>query len=118
MRHTSSGTITHVDATTVACFGFLPQDLIGRSIFDYYHPEDYATLKEMYETVMRMGKLTATTTSATNHSSPYRFLIQNGSYVTLDTEWTSFINPWSRQLEFILCQHRVLKGNCSSNALI
>ena len=41
---------------------------------------------------------------------PYRFRTQNGGYVLLETEWSSFINPWSRKLEFAIGQHRVLRG--------
>ena len=42
-------------------------------------------------------------------SKPYRFRTQNGGYVLLETEWSSFSNPWSRKLEFIIAQHQVLK---------
>lgn len=47
---------------------------------------------------------------ASFRSKPYRFGVQNGGYVVLDTEWSSFINPWTKKLEFIVGQHRVLKG--------
>lgn len=43
-------------------------------------------------------------------SKPYRFAVQNGGYVVLETEWSSFINPWTKKLEFVVGQHRVLKG--------
>jgi len=43
-------------------------------------------------------------------SKPYRFAVQNGSCVVLETEWSSFINPWTKKLEFVVGQHRVLKG--------
>lgn len=43
-------------------------------------------------------------------SKPYRFAVQNGGYVVLETEWSSFVNPWSRKLEFVIGHHRVLKG--------
>jgi hypothetical protein len=42
-------------------------------------------------------------------SRPYRFRTQNGGYVLLKTEWSSFINPWSKKLEFVIGQHRVLQ---------
>lgn len=105
-RHTSTGILTHVDGTSVPAFGYLPQDIIGRSIMDFYHPEDLSLLKMVYGTVMRKGE----TAGAAFRSQPYRFLIQNGCYVTLETEWTSFVNPWSRKLEFVVGHHRVLKG--------
>lgn len=43
-------------------------------------------------------------------SKPYRFAVQNGGCVVLETEWSSFINPWTRKLEFVIGRHRVLKG--------
>lgn len=87
-------------------FGYLPQDVIGRSVMDFYHPDDLSMLKVVYGIVMRKSE----TAGAAYRSEPYRFLIRNGCYVTLETEWTSFVNPWSRKLEFLVGYHRVLKG--------
>lgn len=39
--------------------------------------------------------------------SPLRFRTRNGEYVTLDSSWSSFINPWSRKISFIIGRHRV-----------
>ncbi|KAI8033956.1 hypothetical protein M5D96_013288 [Drosophila gunungcola] len=106
IRHTATGIISHVDSAAVSALGYLPQDLIGRSIMDFYHHEDLTVIKETYETVMKKGQ----TAGASFCSKPYRFLIQNGCYVLLETEWTSFVNPWSRKLEFVVGHHRVFQG--------
>lgn len=42
-------------------------------------------------------------------SKPHRFRCQNGGYALVETELSSFINPWTRKLEFIICQHTVLR---------
>ncbi|GAA6104957.1 period circadian protein homolog 3 isoform X1, partial [Tachysurus ichikawai] len=42
--------------------------------------------------------------------SPIRFRCQNGDYVTLDTSWSSFVNPWSRKVAFIIGRHKVRTG--------
>ena len=42
-------------------------------------------------------------------SRPYRFKVRNGDYIVLETDWSCFINPWSRRLEFVLGKHTVLK---------
>lgn len=34
---------------------------------------------------------------------------QNGDYVRLETEWSSFINPWSKKLEFVIGKHIILE---------
>lgn len=49
MRHTSTCTFSHVDADVVMNFGYFPQDMLGKSVFDFYHPEDLPFLKEVYE---------------------------------------------------------------------
>lgn len=49
MRHTAACIFSHVDPDVVTNFGFLPQDMLGKSIFDFYHPEDMSFLKEVYE---------------------------------------------------------------------
>lgn len=105
-RHTAAGILTHIDGTSVTAFGYLPQDIIGKPIMSFYHPEDLVSLKEIYGMVMKKGQIAG----ATFCSRPYRFRVQNGCYVTLETEWTSFVNPWSRKLEFVIGNHRVLQG--------
>lgn len=65
-------------------------------------------LKEVYDTVITNGK----TSGAPFLSKPYRFLVQNGCYVSLETQWKSFINPWSQKMEYVSA-HRVLQGSYS-----
>ncbi|CAJ0943764.1 unnamed protein product [Ranitomeya imitator] len=43
-------------------------------------------------------------------SSPIRFCARNGEYITIDTSWSSFINPWSRKVSFIIGRHKVRMG--------
>lgn len=106
IRHTATGIVSHVDSTAVAALGYLPQHMMGRSIMEFYHPEDLDALKDVYETIMRKGQVAG----ASFVSKPYRFLIQNGCYVLLESEWTSFVNPWSRKLEFVIGNHKVFQG--------
>ncbi|XP_025074986.1 period circadian protein isoform X2 [Pogonomyrmex barbatus] len=102
-RHTATCHLSHVDPDVVQYFGYLPQDMVGRSLFDFYHPEDLPFIKDIYETVVRLE-------GSSFRSKPYRFAVQNGGCVVLETEWSSFINPWTKKLEFVVGQHRVLKG--------
>ncbi len=41
---------------------------------------------------------------------PYRFRAHNGDYLHLETDWSCFVNPWSRRLEFVIGKHTVLRG--------
>ncbi|XP_071451408.1 period circadian protein [Hetaerina americana] len=102
-RHLPSCYLSHIDPMAVPYLGYLPQDMEGRSVMDFYHPEDMPILKEAYLNVMSQP-------SSPFKGKPYRFRTQNGSYILVETEWSSFVNPWSRKLEFVIGQHQVLKG--------
>ncbi|XP_055546661.1 period circadian protein-like [Wyeomyia smithii] len=105
-RHTTCGVLSYVDGNSAELIGYLPQDILGRSVMEFYHPEDMTILKNVYETVMVKGQ----TAGASFVSQPYRFLINNGCFIVLQTEWTSFVNPWSRELEFVIGHHQILEG--------
>lgn len=112
-RHTASGILSHVDGTA-SLLGFLPQDMISRNIMDFYHPEDMPLLREVYETIMVKDQTAGGSFCAGN---PYRFLTHNGCYITIETEWSIFVNPCSHHLEFVIGYHRVLKGPSNPNVL-
>ncbi|XP_051172187.1 period circadian protein isoform X3 [Leptopilina boulardi] len=107
-RHTATCFISHVDPEVVQYLGYLPQDMIGRSLFDFYHPEDLPLIKDVYKTALSLNGIPY-------KSKPYRFIIKNGDFVVLETDWTAYINPWTRKLEHIQGQHRVIKGPLDPN---
>ncbi|KAM7377262.1 hypothetical protein PAMA_013857 [Pampus argenteus] len=39
--------------------------------------------------------------------APLRMCARNGEYLTIDTSWSSFVNPWSRKVAFIVGRHKV-----------
>lgn len=39
----------------------------------------------------------------------FRMMAQNGDYLKLETEWSSFINPWSKKLEFVIGKHYIVE---------
>lgn len=55
MRHTATCIFSYVDPDVVTNFGFLPQDMLGKSVFDFYHPEDMPFLKEVYKSGKYIG---------------------------------------------------------------
>ncbi|XP_063837782.1 period circadian protein [Ostrinia nubilalis] len=102
MRHAANGNLEYIDPESVPYLGYLPQDLVGEDAIRLYHPEDLCYLRQVYETIVKEGRLP--------RSNPYRMLTQNGFYVKLETEWSSFINPWSRKLEYVIGKHHIVEG--------
>merc|ERR1711970_1588217 len=102
-KHNADCKFSWVDEYTISYTGYLPQDIVGGEIFKYIHPEDLVIIKEAFEEVMgKHGKPTK--------SKPVRFKVKSGGHIKVSSWWSSFINPWSRQLEFVHGKHTVLQG--------
>ncbi|XP_054435798.1 period circadian protein homolog 3 isoform X2 [Pteronotus mesoamericanus] len=99
--HTPGCVFLEIDERAVPLLGYLPQDLIGTSILTHLHPEDRALMVAIHQKVLKYAG------HPPFEHSPVRFCAQNGDYVTLDSSWASFVNPWSRKVSLILGRHKV-----------
>lgn len=113
-KHTATGVLAHIDGTAMAAIGYLPHEIVGRSIFDFYHPSDLSELRNVYKTLTEQCSLSMDTISG----PPYRFLIKNGCYITIETKWRRTFNPWTREVESIIGAHCILKGPKHCNIFI
>ncbi|XP_053116627.1 period circadian protein homolog 1 isoform X3 [Hemicordylus capensis] len=102
-RHTPSCLFQDVDERAAPLLGYLPQDLIGSPVLFYLHPDDRPLMLAMHKKILQYG-------SQPFDHSPIRFCARNGEYVTIDTSWSSFVNPWSRKVSFIMGRHKVRTG--------
>ncbi|XP_055012103.1 period circadian protein homolog 1b isoform X2 [Boleophthalmus pectinirostris] len=98
--HTPSCLFQEVDERAVPLLGHLPQDLVGTPILLYIHPEDRPMMVAIHEKIFQFA-------GQPFDYSPLRMCARSGEYVTLDTSWSSFVNPWSRKVAFIVGRHKV-----------
>ncbi|XP_006885975.1 PREDICTED: period circadian protein homolog 3 [Elephantulus edwardii] len=99
--HTPGCVFLEVDERAVPLLGYLPQDLIGTSILTYLHPKDRSMMVAIHQKVLKYAG------QPPFEHSPVRFCTQNGDYIILDSSWSSFVNPWSRKVSFIIGRHKV-----------
>uniref|UniRef100_A0A674NX99 Period circadian clock 3 n=1 Tax=Takifugu rubripes TaxID=31033 RepID=A0A674NX99_TAKRU len=99
--HSPGCVFLEVDDRAVPLLGYLPQDLIGSSLLTFIHPDDRPLMLSMHRKILKYAGQ-----SPFEHS-PVRLRCQNGDHITLDTSWSSFINPWSRKVAFIIGRHKV-----------
>uniref|UniRef100_A0A669CXJ0 Period circadian clock 3 n=1 Tax=Oreochromis niloticus TaxID=8128 RepID=A0A669CXJ0_ORENI len=99
--HSPGCVFLEVDDRAVPLLGYLPQDLIGTSLLTCIHPEDRPLMLSMHRKILKHAG------QPPFEHSPVRLRCQNGDYITLDTSWSSFINPWSRKVAFIIGRHKV-----------
>uniref|UniRef100_A0A4W5L9X7 Period circadian clock 1b n=1 Tax=Hucho hucho TaxID=62062 RepID=A0A4W5L9X7_9TELE len=98
--HTPSCLFQEVDERAVPLLGYLPQDLVGSPVLLYLHPEDRPIMVAIHRKILQSA-------GQPFDSSPMRMCARSGEYVTIDTSWSSFINPWSRKVAFIVGRHKV-----------
>lgn len=84
---------------TTAITGFLPQELIGCSAYEFFHQEDLNSIAVRHKKTLQGETVT---------TEPYRFRCKGGHFVPLRTKSTAFRNPWSKELEFIVCNNMVI----------
>ncbi|XP_069053464.1 period circadian protein homolog 2 isoform X3 [Lepisosteus oculatus] len=101
--HTPSCVFQDVDERAVPLLGYLPQDLIGTPVLLHLHPNDRPLMLAIHRKILQYAG------QPFDHSS-IRFCARNGEYVTLDTSWSSFVNPWSRKVSFVIGRHKVRTG--------
>ncbi|XP_075906787.1 period circadian protein homolog 1b isoform X3 [Nelusetta ayraudi] len=98
--HSASCLFQEVDERAVPLLGYLPQDLVGTPTLLYIHPEDRPMMVAIHEKIFQFA-------GQPFEYAPLRMCARNGEYLTIDTSWSSFVNPWSRKVAFIVGRHKV-----------
>ncbi|XP_021963129.1 aryl hydrocarbon receptor nuclear translocator homolog isoform X2 [Folsomia candida] len=101
-RHSIDGKFTFVDQRVMGLLGYTPQELLGKCCFDFFHPEDQTHMKESFEQVLKLkGQVM---------SVMYRCRAKNREWVWLRTSAFAFINPFSEDVEYIVCTNTSAKA--------
>ncbi|XP_069821977.1 basic helix-loop-helix ARNT-like protein 2 [Dendropsophus ebraccatus] len=105
-RYTMDGKFVYVDQRATAILGYLPQELLGTSCYEYFHPDDHTHLTEQHKAVLKSKEKILT--------NRYKFKAKDGSFIILQSQWFSFINPWTKEFEYIVSINTVVSSQGSS----
>ncbi|XP_047247069.1 hypoxia inducible factor 1 subunit alpha, like isoform X1 [Girardinichthys multiradiatus] len=100
-RHTMDLRFTHCEGRVTELVGYKPEDLIGRSTYEFYHALDSDRVKKSLHTLISKGQV---------NTSCYRFLANNGGFVWAETQATVLYNNKTSQPEAIVCLNFILSA--------
>lgn len=96
-RQNVDGKLTFVDQRVAGILGYQPQELLGKSCYDFFHPEVQSHMKDTFEQVLKLKGQVVTVMC--------RFRSKMGDWIYLRTSSFAFINPYSNEVEYIVCTH-------------
>ncbi|XP_027225242.1 protein cycle isoform X5 [Penaeus vannamei] len=99
-KHTNDGKFVFIDQKASLLLGWLPQELLGSSMYEYFHQDDIPFLAETHRATLQSTESCST--------QVYRFRTKEGSFVRLQSSWRTFKNPWTKEIEYIISKNSVV----------
>uniref|UniRef100_A0A8C1HF12 Endothelial PAS domain protein 1b n=1 Tax=Cyprinus carpio carpio TaxID=630221 RepID=A0A8C1HF12_CYPCA len=98
-RHSMDMKFTYCDDRVTELMGYSPEDLLGRSAYEFYHALDSDSVTKSHQNLCTKGQAV---------SAQYRMLAKNGGYVWVETQGTVIYNSRNSQPQCIVCVNYVL----------
>ncbi|XP_006882369.1 PREDICTED: endothelial PAS domain-containing protein 1 [Elephantulus edwardii] len=98
-RHSMDMKFTYCDDRITELIGYHPEELLGRSAYEFYHALDSENMTKSHQNLCTKGQVV---------TSQYRMLAKHGGYVWLETQGTVIYNPRNLQPQCIMCVNYVL----------
>ncbi|XP_041865491.1 endothelial PAS domain-containing protein 1b [Melanotaenia boesemani] len=98
-RHSMDMKFTYCDDKVTELMGYAPEDLLGRSVYDFYHALDSDSVTKSHHNLCTKGQAV---------SGQYRMLAKSGGYVWVETQGTVIYNSRNSQPQCIVCINYVL----------
>ncbi|XP_030628205.1 hypoxia inducible factor 1 subunit alpha a [Chanos chanos] len=108
-RHTLDMRFTYCDERITELLGYRPDDLLQRSVYEYYHALDSDHLTKTHHNLFAKGQAT---------TGQYRMLAKRGGYVWVQTQATVIYNNKNSQPQCVVCVNYVFSGIEEQNLVL
>ncbi|XP_053568231.1 endothelial PAS domain-containing protein 1 isoform X2 [Bombina bombina] len=98
-RHSMDMKFTYCDDRITELVGYHPEELLGRSAYEFYHALDSESMTKSHQNLCTKGQVV---------SGQYRMLAKHGGYVWVETQGTVIYNTRNSQPQCIVCVNYVL----------
>lgn len=75
-KHTPEGVYTYASPACRSLLGYEPEDLIGRSAYDFFHHEDLDDIRKLHSTILKLPNV---------YTVEYRIRRKDGTYTWFET---------------------------------
>ncbi|KAK7147884.1 hypothetical protein R3I94_010419 [Phoxinus phoxinus] len=100
-RHNCQGMYTFVDHRCLATVGYQPQELLGKSVLEFAHPEDQGLVQDSLQQVVKLrGQVL---------SVMFRFQSKSREWIWMRMSSFTFQNPFSEEIEYIISTNANVK---------
>ncbi|XP_069008364.1 hypoxia inducible factor 1 subunit alpha a [Embiotoca jacksoni] len=100
-RHTMDMKFTYCDERITELMGYDPEELLNRSVYEYYHALDSDHLTKTHQNLFAKGQVS---------TGQYRMLAKRGGFVWVETQATVIYNNKNSQPQCVVCVNFVLSG--------
>ncbi|CAH2103487.1 unnamed protein product [Euphydryas editha] len=99
-RHATDGKFLFVDQRVTLALGFLPQELLGTSLYEYISPAELSAVARTHKAaLLRRDAL---------RTPPYCFRRKDGTYARIQTHFKPFRNPWTKDVECLVANNTLV----------
>ncbi|XP_058237213.1 endothelial PAS domain-containing protein 1b isoform X1 [Hemibagrus wyckioides] len=98
-RHSMDMKFTYCDERVTELIGYSPEDLLGRSVYEFYHALDSESVTKSHQNLCTKGQTV---------SGHYRMLAKHGGFVWVETQGTVIYSSRNSQPQCIVCVNYIL----------
>ncbi|XP_048455951.1 hypoxia inducible factor 1 subunit alpha a isoform X3 [Rhincodon typus] len=108
-RHSLDMKFSYCDERITELMGYQPEELLGRSVYEFYHAMDSDHLTKTHHDLFTKGQAT---------TGQYRMLGKEGGYVWVETQATVIYNSKNSQPQCVVCVNYVLSGLVEKDVIL
>uniref|UniRef100_A0A914Z5F2 Uncharacterized protein n=1 Tax=Panagrolaimus superbus TaxID=310955 RepID=A0A914Z5F2_9BILA len=99
-----------IDGWSIPYLGHFPSEITGKSLFTFIHSEDVSIIEYAHQQLhANNGRLVSTPN--------LRLVSYSGTVIPVSSEWSAFVNPWTKSIEMIVGRHCINHDASTANAL-
>ncbi|XP_050551328.1 hypoxia-inducible factor 1-alpha isoform X9 [Spodoptera frugiperda] len=99
-KHSLDMKFNYVDEALMSTLGYEPGELVGRSVYEYHHAADAASLVQQFKSLFSKGQC---------ETGRYRFLAKTGGFAWVQTQATVITDKQQKPIS-VVCVNYVISG--------